>query len=49
MMMSFHNSRERTIEEFESLIKEADPRLRLAQVKQPEGSILAFIEVIFEE
>jgi hypothetical protein len=49
LMMAFFNSRERTLKEFENLVKEADPRLRIAGVKRPEGSILSFIEVVFEE
>ena len=49
MMMAFHNSRERTLEEFQHVFREADPRFRIAGFKQPERSMLAFIEVVFEE
>ena len=46
-MMAFHNAKERSIEEFVALFKEADPQFQYVGFKRPEGSILAFIEFAF--
>ncbi|KAF2103339.1 S-adenosyl-L-methionine-dependent methyltransferase [Rhizodiscina lignyota] len=48
MMMAFHNSKERSPEQFWALFQEADPRFKLVEFRQPEGSSLGFMEVLFE-
>jgi 6-hydroxytryprostatin B O-methyltransferase len=47
MLQSF-NSAERDIDDWKTLLKAADPRLNIANVVQPVGSIMAVIEVILD-
>jgi hypothetical protein len=48
MMMAFHNSKERTLDDFAALLQNADTRLRLSGCIQPKGSLHAFIEATFD-
>lgn len=47
-MASVFNARERSEGEWRSLLMDADPRFSLKGVVQPEGSALAFIEVVWD-
>ncbi|KAL2825755.1 O-methyltransferase-domain-containing protein [Aspergillus cavernicola] len=44
-MLGFQNARERTRDDWEGLLKEADGRFKLTAVRQPAGSFLAVVEV----
>ncbi|KAK2610911.1 hypothetical protein N8I77_004300 [Diaporthe amygdali] len=39
--------RQRSVDEWHKLVTEADPRFKIRQISQPEGSMLALIEVVF--
>ena len=43
-MLGIFNSRERDIDEWQSLFREADSRFEFLGVKEPKGSALAIIE-----
>lgn len=45
-MLSLHNALERSLSEWESLIKRADPMLRILRVETPLGSNLSIIEIM---
>lgn len=47
-MLGMFNSKERTVEEWEGLFKEADPRFSFKYAKKPEGSLLWIIEAVWE-
>lgn len=47
-MLSVFNGAERTKREFEDLLEEADPRLKMTKVVKPEGSAMSIIEVALE-
>jgi hypothetical protein len=47
-MLQIQNSKEREVQDWEILFKEADSRFRFVGVKQPRGSKLAIIEAIWE-
>lgn len=48
MMLALCNARERTLEEWTTLFAQADPRLNFRGVKQPPGSRLSILEVVWE-
>ena len=48
-MLNLHNSKERSLDDFIKLSKEADPRLKYVGVQQPAGSFFSFIEILFDE
>ncbi|KAK6844446.1 hypothetical protein PG995_014556 [Apiospora arundinis] len=48
-MAAAFNSQERTVTEFESLMKQADPRFVLRDVIQPAGSALGMLQFIWQE
>jgi 6-hydroxytryprostatin B O-methyltransferase len=47
-MMQAFNSKERDLDDWNSLIAAADPRLRLVQVAQPFGSAMSVLEVVID-
>ncbi len=47
-MLEFHNAKERDLDDWNHLLKQADPRFRLEDVKKPKGSRLAIIEVAWK-
>lgn len=48
-MLELFNSKEREKDDWVRLLKEADPRFKLLDIKQPPRSKLSFIEVIWRE
>lgn len=48
-MASVFNARERSADEWRSLLVDADPRFMMKEVIQPRGSALAIIEIIWGE
>lgn len=48
-MASMFNSRERSADDWKTLLSDADSRFVLKGVKQPKGSALAVIEVAWNE
>ncbi|GAB7353320.1 hypothetical protein MBLNU459_g3816t1 [Dothideomycetes sp. NU459] len=46
IMMTLFNSLERTLEQWEDLIKQADPRLRIVKAERPARSALSNIEIV---
>lgn len=48
-MLEFHNAKERDLDDWNDLLKQADPRFRLEHVNKPQGSRLAIIEVAWKE
>ncbi|KAI0964901.1 S-adenosyl-L-methionine-dependent methyltransferase [Xylaria arbuscula] len=46
-MAAVFNSKERSLKEWKTLVSEADPRFAVGEVKEPKGSALGTIEVIF--
>lgn len=47
-MLELHNAKERDMDDWNDLFKQADPRFRLENVKKPRGSRLAILEVVWE-
>ncbi|KAF2443247.1 S-adenosyl-L-methionine-dependent methyltransferase [Karstenula rhodostoma CBS 690.94] len=47
-MLAMFNSKERTVEEWEGLFKEADPRFAFQYARKPEGSLLWIIEAVWQ-
>ena len=48
-MLQVHNSKKREIEEWEELLRAADPRLRIHAVRQPFGSSMSVLEVVRDD
>lgn len=48
MMMTIANSKEREMDEWAALFKEADPRFKFKGGSKPEGSLLWIVEAIWE-
>lgn len=48
-MMQVHNSKERELDEWVSLLKDADERLMLQNVVQPFGSSMSVLEVVRDD
>ncbi|KAL8951978.1 MAG: hypothetical protein Q9222_002070 [Ikaeria aurantiellina] len=48
-MMQVHNSKERELDEWVTLLKRGDERLRLQNVSQPFGSTMAVLEIIRDD
>ena len=48
-MLEFHNGKERDLDDWMRLLFLADPRFKIVGVVHPKGSILAFIEVGWDE
>ncbi|KAL4885586.1 S-adenosyl-L-methionine-dependent methyltransferase [Aspergillus karnatakaensis] len=44
-MLGFQNGRERTVDDLSALLRSVDERFELAKVHQPEGSVLAVVEI----
>ena len=44
-MLELHNGKERDRDDWIGLLKRADPRFQLIDIKQPSGSTLAILEV----
>lgn len=47
-MLAFQNAKERTADDWTTLLKEADPRFKLTRLYQPRKSSLAIVEVTWE-
>lgn len=47
-LVSHMNGRERSVDEWHTLVAGAGPRFKIQQISQPEGSMLALIEVVFK-
>ena len=47
-MLALQNGKERTVDDWSTLFKEADPRFKLTRTYQPPKSYLAIIEVTWE-
>lgn len=48
-MGAVFNARERTVEEWRSLLVEADPRFSLENAVQPKGSALSILDVVWND
>ena len=48
-MLEFHNGKERDIDDWTWMIREADARFEITRVGQPSGSRLSIIEVRWRE
>lgn len=48
-MANLFNGKERTAEEWEALVVDADPRFVVSRVVEPKGSALGIIEVAWQE
>lgn len=48
IMMTLYNSLERTLEQWEALIKKADPKLSILKAERPPRSALSNIEIVKE-
>lgn len=47
-LVAHMNGRERSVSEWHKLVTEADPRFTIRQISQPEGSMLALIEIVLK-
>jgi len=47
-MKQIQNGKERDLEDWKNLLEAADSRLRLLDVKQPEGSELSILTVVVD-
>ena len=48
-MLAFQNAQERTADDWEMLLKEADPRFHLTRLYQPPRALLAIVEVTWND
>ena len=48
VMLAVHNSREREVDEWKEILKEADPRFGAIKFSVPEKSVLGIIEATWE-
>ena len=46
-MLAFHNGKERDKDDFVELLREADVRFHLEAIRQPAGSRLSLIEILW--
>ena len=47
-LLGLYNAKERDASDWASLLQDADPRFKLLAIKQPSGSRLAIIDVIWK-
>lgn len=47
-MMEIGNAKERDLTEWQTLLEQADPRLKFRELYQPAGSRLAIVEAVWE-
>jgi hypothetical protein len=47
-MLEIGNARERELVEWKRLFEQADPRFMFSEMRQPPGSTLAILEVVWE-